>query len=76
MKELVEFIAKSIVDNPDEVEVTEEEREDGRILIKLNVSDEDKGKVIGRRGHVAESMRTLLRIVAVKQGKRTSLEIP
>lgn len=76
MKELVEFIAKSIVDNPEEVEVTEEEREDGRILIKLNVSDEDKGKVIGRRGHVAESMRTLLRIVAVKQGKRTSLEIP
>jgi predicted RNA-binding protein YlqC (UPF0109 family) len=76
MKELVEFIAKSIVDNPEEVEVTEEEREDGRILIKLNVAEEDKGKVIGRRGHVAESMRTLLRIVAVKQGKRTSLEIP
>jgi predicted RNA-binding protein YlqC (UPF0109 family) len=74
MKELIEFIAKSIAAQPDMVVVTEEEEED-QIRLILEVADEDKGKVIGREGRVAQSMRTLLRVVAVKQGFRVTLEI-
>ena len=74
MKELIEFIAKSIASQPDLVVVTEEEEED-QIRLILEVADEDKGRVIGREGRVAQSMRTLLRVVAVKQGFRVTLEI-
>ena len=74
MKELVEFIAKEIASYPDEVKVTEEE-EDGRIILRLEVAPDDKGKVIGRQGRVAESIRILLRVAAVKQGTRAILEI-
>ena len=75
MKELVEFIATSIASHPDEVRVTEEEYEDGRIVVRLEVAPDDKGKVIGRHGRVAQSIRMLMRVAAVKQGVRTSLEI-
>ena len=74
MKDLVEFIARSITSYPDEVKVTEEE-DDGRVVLKLEVNPEDKGKVIGRQGRVAESIRILLRVAAVKQGTRAILEI-
>ena len=74
MKELIEFIAKSIASQPEMVVVTEEEEED-QIRVILEVDDEDKGKGIGREGRVAQSMRTLLRVVAVKQGYRVTLEI-
>ena len=74
MKELIEFIAKSIASQPEMVVVTEEEEED-QIRLILEVADEDKGKVIGREGRVAQSMRTLLRVVAGKQGYRVTLEI-
>jgi predicted RNA-binding protein YlqC (UPF0109 family) len=74
MKELVEYIAKSIASEPDQVRVTEEE-EDGRIVFKLEVAPDDKGKVIGRQGRVAQSIRILLRVAAVKQGTRAVLEI-
>ena len=74
MKELIEFIAKSIASQPEMVVVTEEEEED-QIRLILEVADEDKGKVIGREGRVAQSMRTLLRVVAVKQGYRVTLQI-
>ncbi len=74
MKELVEFIAKEIASYPDEVKVTEEE-EDGRIVLRLEVAPDDKGKVIGRQGRVAESIRVLLRVAAVKQGTRATLDI-
>ena len=74
MKELVEYIAKSIASHPDEVKVTEEE-EDGRIILTLEVAPDDKGKVIGRQGRVAQSIRALLRVAAVKQGTRAILEI-
>jgi len=74
MKELIEYIAKSIVDLPDEVVVTEETDERG-IIFKLKVADEDKGRVIGKQGRVAEAMRTLLRVTAAKQGTRATLEI-
>ncbi|HAC19654.1 MAG: KH domain-containing protein [SAR202 cluster bacterium] len=74
MKELVEYIARSIASEPDEVKVTEEE-DDGRIILRLEVAPDDKGKVIGRQGRVAQSIRVLLRVAAVKQGTRATLEI-
>ncbi len=75
MKDLVEYIAKSIASYPDEVRVTQEDDEDGRIILKLEVTPDDKGKVIGRQGRVAQSIRVLLRVAAVKQGARANLEI-
>ncbi len=74
MKELVEYIARSIASEPDEVKVTEEE-DDGRIILRLEVAPDDKGKVIGRQGRVAQSIRVLLRVAAVKRGTRATLEI-
>ncbi len=74
MKDLVEYIAKSIVTFPDEVKVTEEE-EDGRLVLTLEVAPDDKGKIIGRQGRVAQSIRALLRVAAVKRGTRANLEI-
>ncbi|MCH8207052.1 MAG: KH domain-containing protein [Chloroflexi bacterium] len=75
MKELVEYIAKSIASHPEDVKVTEEEEADGRVILRLEVAPDDKGKVIGRQGRVAQSMRVLLRVAAVKQGARATLEI-
>ncbi len=75
MKELVEYIARAIASNPDSVKVTEEQEEDGRIVIRLEVAPEDKGKVIGRQGRVAQAMRVLVRIAAIKKGTRAVLEI-
>ncbi len=74
MKELVEYIAKSIVSTPNDVKVTEE-TDSGGVVIKLEVNAEDKGRVIGKQGRVAEAMRTLLRVVATKEGTRVRLEI-
>jgi uncharacterized protein len=74
MKELVEFIARSIVNAPDSVEVTEEQSEQG-ITLKLKVADDDKGRVIGKQGRIAEAMRTLIRVKAAKTGTRATLEI-
>ena len=74
MKELIEYIAKSIVNLPDAVVVTEETGEQG-IVLKLQVADEDKGRVIGKQGRIAEAMRTLIRVKAAKTGTRATLEI-
>lgn len=74
MKELIEYIAKSIVTVPEAVEVTEETSSDNLIL-KLQVAPEDRGRVIGKQGRVAEAMRTLLRVVAIREGVRIRLEI-
>ena len=74
MRELIEYIAKSLASKPDEVKVTEE-MEDDRVVLKLEVADEDKGKIIGREGRVAQAMRVLLRVAAVKNGTRAVLEI-
>ena len=74
MKELVEYIAKSIVNEPDEVKVEEEETEDG-ITLKLQVADDDKGRIIGKQGRIAEAIRALLRVKAAKASTRVRLEI-
>ena len=74
MKELVEYIARAIASNPDDVKVTEEEL-DGQVVVRLEVHPDDKGKVIGRQGRVAQAMRVLLRVAGVKNGTRVVLEI-
>ena len=74
MKELIEYIARSLASNPDAVVVTEENSE-GRIVFRLEVAPEDKGKVIGRQGRVAQAMRVLVRVAAVKDGTHAVLEI-
>ncbi len=74
MKELVEYIAKSLVQNPDEVEVLEEA--DGRkTLIHLHVAKEDMGKVIGKQGRIAQAIRTLLKVAAAKEDSYSVLLI-
>jgi hypothetical protein len=74
LKELVEYIAKSLVDDPSQVEVTETEGS-STIVIELKVAPEDMGRVIGRSGRVANALRTLLRVNANRAGKRVNLEI-
>ena len=74
MKDLVEYIAKSLVNAPDDVVVTEEDGEEG-IVLKLQVADEDKGRVIGKQGRIAQAIRTLIRVKAAKAGTRATLEI-
>lgn len=74
MKELVEYIAKSIVTVPEAVAVTEVSSEDG-IILRLEVAPEDRGRVIGKQGRVAQAIRTLIRVAAVREGTRVQLEI-
>jgi predicted RNA-binding protein YlqC (UPF0109 family) len=72
--ELVEYVAKSLVDQPDAVRV-EVHEEDGGQVIELTVAEDDMGKVIGRNGSVAKALRTLLKVVAARDGQPVSLEI-
>ncbi len=74
MKELIEFLARSLVDSPDDVRV-EEEQADDRLVLRLYVADGDMGKVIGKQGRIANAMRDLLKVAAARQGTRASLEI-
>jgi hypothetical protein len=75
MKEFIEFIAKHLVDSPDQVNVDEKESEDGKVILSLKVQSDDVGKVIGKQGKTAQAMRTLLTAIAAKDGKRAMLEI-
>ncbi|MCK5069875.1 MAG: KH domain-containing protein [Desulfocapsa sp.] len=74
MQELITFIAKSLVDNPDDVKVTLTE-EDDTILVDLAVSKDDLGKVIGKQGRTARAMRSLLAAAAGKEDKKSRLNI-
>jgi predicted RNA-binding protein YlqC (UPF0109 family) len=74
MKDLIEYIAKALVDNPDEVEVSEVEGSKTSVL-ELKVAKEDLGKVIGKQGRSARAMRTILSAASAKLKKRTVLEI-
>ena len=74
MKELVEVIAKALVDNPDEVVVTE--REDGRnVTIELHVAASDMGKVIGKQGRIAKAIRTVVKAAASRDDKKVIVDI-
>ncbi len=74
MKELIELIARSLVDHPDQVEVHETEHR-GRIRLELKVNPEDMGRVIGRNGRVVNAMRTLVRVAAERKGKQATLDV-
>lgn len=74
MREFLEYIAKQLVDNPDSVQITEEEK-DNKVIFKLKVAQPDVGKIIGKQGRTAQSIRVLLSAVAAKQGKRAILEV-
>ena len=74
MKELLLYIAQNLVDNPDEVTVTERETE-SETVFELRVNPSDMGKVIGRQGRIAKEIRALMRSVAQRQGKRISVDI-
>lgn len=74
MKELVEFIAKSLVDDPKQVHVSEIQGENS-VILELRVGPEDMGRVIGKNGRTANAMRRLVRVLAAKEGKRANLEI-
>jgi predicted RNA-binding protein YlqC (UPF0109 family) len=73
-KELVEYVAKTLVDDPSAVTVTEVEDEEG-VVIELHVAEDDMGKVIGRNGSVAKALRTLLKVSAARDGESVQLEI-
>ena len=74
MKELLTYVARNLVDHPDQVAVTQCE-DDGETVLELRVAPEDMGKVIGRQGRIAKEIRTLIRSVAQRSGKRVSVEI-
>ncbi len=74
MKELVEVIAKALVDYPEKVEVVETKEKDN-IILKLKVADEDMGKVIGKQGRIAKAIRTVIKASATKDDKHVTLEI-
>ena len=74
MKELVEVIAKSLVDNPKEVVVYEKEK-DGNIVLELHVAQEDMGKVIGKQGRIAKAIRAVVKAAASKEEKKVIVDI-
>ncbi len=74
MKELVEIIAKSLVENPGEVVVTETE-ENGEIQVELKVAPSDMGKVIGRQGRIAKAIRTVVKAASTRDDKRVNVSI-
>jgi uncharacterized protein len=74
MKELVQFLAKSLVNNPDAIEISESDN-DGATVIELKVAKEDLGRIIGRQGRTAKSIRTLLNAAASRDNRRVALEI-
>lgn len=74
MKELLEYIARSLVDDPSQVSV-KETRDGGTVVFELRVAPDDMGRVIGKSGRVANSIRSLLRVAAAKEGKRVQLDI-
>lgn len=74
MKELLLYIAKNLVDDPEQVTVTESEGEDGKVL-QLHVAPGDMGKVIGRQGRIAKEIRTVVKTVAQRTGEKVTVDI-
>jgi predicted RNA-binding protein YlqC (UPF0109 family) len=75
VQELLEYLAKSLVDDPDAVRVEAFDEDDGSIVLELSVGEEDYGQVIGRGGRTANALRTVLKAAAVKQGRRVFVDI-
>lgn len=74
MKELLQYMAKNLVDNPDAVTVVEQTSDDGKVL-ELHVAEGDMGKVIGRQGRIAKEIRTIIKTVAQRTGEKVTVEI-
>jgi predicted RNA-binding protein YlqC (UPF0109 family) len=75
MKELLEYLARGLVDHPDEVRVREAEEDDGSLVLELSVGEDDYGSVIGRGGRTAQALRTVVKAAAVKSGRRVFVDI-
>ena len=74
MKELLLYMAKNLVDDPESVTVTEVDSDEGKVL-ELRVAEGDRGKVIGRQGRIAKEIRTIIKTVALRTGERVTVEI-
>ena len=75
MRELLAYLAKALVDQPDRVEVEQFEEDDGTLVLELSVGDDDYGKVIGRGGRTAQALRTVIKAAAVKDNRRVLVDI-
>lgn len=75
MGELVELLARALVDNPDQVQANEIEEANKSITIELKVASEDMGKVIGKQGKIAKAIRTLVKSMAIKENKKVTVKI-
>jgi predicted RNA-binding protein YlqC (UPF0109 family) len=75
MKELLEYLARELVDEPDEVAVEEFEEDNGTLVLELSVADDDYGKVIGRGGRTANALRLVVKAAAVKEDRRVLVDI-
>lgn len=75
MRELLEYLAQELVDDPDAVEVEEFEEDDGTIVLELAVAEDDYGKVIGRGGRTAQALRLVVKAAAVKENRRVLVDI-
>ncbi len=75
MRELLEYLARALVDHPDDVEVEELEEDDGTLVLELSVADDDYGQVIGHGGRTAQALRTVVKAAAVKDNRRVLLDI-
>ncbi|MDY4976306.1 MAG: KH domain-containing protein [Clostridia bacterium] len=75
MKELLETIARALVDSPDEVNVTQIDKEDGSIVLELRVAGDDMGKVIGKQGRIAKAIRAVIKSAAIRENKMVSVDI-
>jgi uncharacterized protein len=75
VKDLLEYLAKGLVEHPDAVRVTEVEEDDGTIVLELSVDEDDYGSVIGRGGRTASALRTVVKVAAVKEQRRVFVDI-
>jgi uncharacterized protein len=75
VKDLLEFLAKGLVDSPEAVVVDQFEEDDGTVVLELQVADDDVGKVIGRSGRTVNALRTVIRAASVKHGRRVLVDV-
>jgi predicted RNA-binding protein YlqC (UPF0109 family) len=75
VKDLVEYLARSLVDHPDEVRVESFEEDDGTLVFELHLNEDDVGKVIGRSGRTVNALRTVVRAASVREGKRVLVDV-
>jgi predicted RNA-binding protein YlqC (UPF0109 family) len=75
LRELLVYLARNLVDEPDQVEVEEFEEDDGTLVLELSVADDDYGRVIGRGGRTAQALRTVVKAAAVKDNRRVLVDI-